>query len=181
MHERDGMTFKENRTQYISHLSERVSVGDVSRVHEKNMRKWHVLNARGEVFCSHPVAYKRIAVACKRNSLRIRCWIPHSVTHWFPNACKKQNSDQNKKNSNVQESCKMTEDTYSCHSRHPCSSCHSGSCGSYHALGCHRSVEDEEEACDQLFVTLQFQLCHSRSDRTLSSIGRCRSRRCFGM
>ena len=43
--------FKENKTQYISHLSQRVRVGDVSRVREKNMRMSHAFIAHDEVFC----------------------------------------------------------------------------------------------------------------------------------
>ena len=44
--------------------------------------------------------------------------------------------------------------------------------------GCHHVDEDEED-CDQLLLT--FQLFHCRSNRSLSSIGRCLSRWCLGM
>ena len=52
-------------------------------------------------------------------------------------------------------------------------------CGSCHFPDCHHSVEDEEDACDQL--TFQFQVCHSTSDRNCSWDGRCRSRNRFGI
>ena len=54
-HERDGVTFKENRTQYISHLSERVCVGDVSRVREqKYAYVARVKSVRCGVLFTHP-------------------------------------------------------------------------------------------------------------------------------
>ena len=64
-------------------------------------------------------------------------------------------------------------------SSHHCSSFHSPCCGSCHFPDCHQSVEDEDEACEQL--TFPFQLCHSRSDRNFSSNGHCRSRSFSGM
>ena len=42
---------QENRTQHIAHLSQRVCVGGVSRVREKNMRMCHAFTAHDEVFC----------------------------------------------------------------------------------------------------------------------------------
>ena len=48
-----------------------------------------------------------------------------------------------------------------------------------HSCRCQQVVEEEEEDCDQL--KFQPQLFHRRSNRSLSSIGRCCSRWCLGM
>ena len=78
------MTSKNDKTQYNSHLSQRVCVGNVSRVREKNLRVWHVFIAHGDVFSPHTHS-----VACTT----------------FENVCNRT------KTTNVQESCKMTGDS----------------------------------------------------------------------
>ena len=140
------MTFTENNTQYISHLS-RVCVGDVSYVRGKNMRVCHAFTAHDEVFCLHSTSIARRSLMSVSDFLR-------------------------KKTTNVQETCKTTD----------------GSGRLYLPLLPPQLILPFSllwlvpfSRWPPICREFQFQLCHSRSDRTLSSVGRCRSKRRFGM